>query len=86
LIVTGLLAPAILRPFQWAWMKLAVVLGWVMNRVLLGLIFFVIFTFVAVIMKIAKRDELRLRNHHPDSHWRLRPAVPTAKERYERQF
>ncbi|MCA9727411.1 MAG: sxtJ [Candidatus Eisenbacteria bacterium] len=87
LVVCGLVVPQILRPFNWFWMKLSVVLGWVMNRVLLGLIFYVIFTIVATIMRLQKRDALR-RHKDPaaDSFWQLRPATPTPAERYERQF
>ena len=87
LIVTGLIAPQILRPFNWFWMKLAVVLGWFMNRVLLGVTFYIIFTFVATIMRIGKRDALRMKKA-PDatSFWLTRPATPTLAERYERQF
>ncbi|MEZ4654319.1 MAG: hypothetical protein R3E12_12195 [Candidatus Eisenbacteria bacterium] len=59
----------------------------IMNKVLLGLIFYVIFTIVATIMRLQKRDALR-RHKDPqaDSFWRLRPATPTPAERYERQF
>lgn len=87
LIVSGLLVPQILRPLNYVWMKLALVLGWVMNRVLLGVIFFVIFTIVATIMRLGKRDALR-RKKAPDatSFWITRPATPTPAERYERQF
>lgn len=87
LIVSGLLVPVILRPFQWFWMKLAHVLGYVMNRVLLGLIFYIIFTFVAMIMRAIKRD---IMERHPDkaveSYWKLRDGEPVPAERYERQF
>jgi hypothetical protein len=87
LIVSGLLVPAILRPFNYVWMKLALVLGWFMNRVLLGVIFFVIFTLVATIMRIGKRDALRrAKDPAATSFWLTRPDTPTPAERYERQF
>lgn len=87
LIVTGLLVPQILRPLNYVWMKLALVMGWIMNRVLLGLIFYVIFTIVAVIMRLGKRDALRRRKEPgATSFWIIRPDTPTPAERYERQF
>jgi hypothetical protein len=86
LAISGLLVPRILRPFQWAWMKLALAMGWVMNRVLLGVIFFVVFTFVATIMRIVRRDELNMRKETKDSYWHMRELKPVDRDRYERQF
>ena len=86
LILTGLTVPAILRPFNFVWMKLAIVLGWVMNRVILGVIFYIIFTFVATIMRIIKRDALDMKGGSRDSYWIERKDGPTPTERYERQF
>lgn len=87
LIVSGLLVPGILRPFNYVWMKISVVLGWIMNRVLLGVIFFVIFTLVATIMRLSKRDALhRKKDPAATSFWLTRPNTATPAERYERQF
>lgn len=87
LILAGLIVPAILRPFNYVWMKLALVLGWIMNRVILGVIFFVIFTLVAMIMKVLRRDILNLRRPaDAKTYWRMRSDEPTPVERYERQF
>lgn len=87
LILAGLAVPAILRPFQWGWMRLALVLGWVMNRVLLGLIFFIVFTLVATIMRVIRRDALHRRiDRGAESYWHMRTEGPVPAERYERQF
>lgn len=86
LAVSGLVLPQILRPFQWAWMKLALAMGWVMNRVLLGVMFFVVFTIAATIMRIIRRDELDIRKKPRDSYWHMRELKPVDRERYERQF
>lgn len=86
LVVCGLIAPAVLRPFNFVWMKLAVVLGWIMNRVILGFMFYIVFTLVATIMRIMKRDALRMKGKPQESYWILRSGEPTPAERYERQF
>ena len=87
LVIFGLVAPEILRPFQWFWMKLAHMLGWVMNRVLLGAIFYVVFTLVATVMRMIGRDTMHRKiDREAPSYWHLRTDGPPPKERYERQF
>lgn len=87
LLVLAALAPGLLRPFHWAWMKLALAIGWVMNRVLLGITFYVLFTFTALIMRLIGRDALRRSRRPPgDSYWVPRSGEVPPPERYERQF
>ncbi|MCP4709492.1 MAG: hypothetical protein GY869_12770, partial [Planctomycetes bacterium] len=40
LIVLGLIAPAPLKPLQKIWMTFAVIMGWIMTRVILFIFFF----------------------------------------------
>ena len=54
----SLFIPQSLAPIYQGWMKVAQVLAWVNNRLILGLIFFIIVTPMALIMKIIKRDPL----------------------------
>ena len=87
LLLLGLLAPPLLRPFHFLWMKLAEGLGYVMNRVILGLLFFIFFTLTGLVVRLIGRDLLQ-RNYRrrSESYWvdRTEPAAPP--ERYERQF
>lgn len=57
LLVT-LAIPSILTPFNRAWMKLAEVLNRIMSPVILGIIFFGVFTPMALVMRLAGRDVL----------------------------
>lgn len=50
--------PKALAPIEWAWMKLAMVLNYVMTRVLLTLVFFLAVTPVGLIFKLFKKDPL----------------------------
>jgi len=48
----GILFPTLLRPLEFLWMKLSVVLGGVSNRILLTLIFFLVLTPMAWLQKL----------------------------------
>ena len=86
-LVLGLAIPAVLRPVQKAWMAFAVVLGWVMTRVILVVLFYVGVTPVALIARIVGKRFLGL-GFEPDkpSYWVRRPEPDRGRERYESQF
>ena len=86
LSVLGLTVPNLLLPVQRAWMALALVLGWINTRVILTLIFYVVFTPVGVVMRFF-RDPLDRRFHNQDtSYWVHRKAALLDIEAYKRQF
>lgn len=55
----GLAYPAALRPVHTVWMKIGAVLGWINTRIILGIIFFVIFTPISLFLKIFRIDPMR---------------------------
>ena len=63
-VVAALLAawalahPRSLRPFRAAWMRFAEVIGAVNNRILLGLVFFVLITPIGLVRRLTSRDGL----------------------------
>jgi hypothetical protein len=68
-------------------MKLAQGMGWVMNRVLLGIVFFVLFTLTGLVIRLIGRDVLqRDFRRRAGTYWVPRPERPVTPERYERQF
>ena len=62
LLVLGLLAPEKLSPLNQAWFHLGLLLGRIFNPIVLGILYFGIITPVALILRLAGRDELRLRD------------------------
>ena len=87
LFASGLLLPKILKPFYILWMLLAHVLSWVNTRIILGLIFYLIFTPIALIMKLTKRDSLQRKiDKDASSYWVQRTMPKNIKEHFERQF
>ncbi len=52
LVTMALLAPASLRPVYMGWMRFAGVLGWINTRIILGLIFYLMFLPFGLVMRI----------------------------------
>jgi len=86
LLLAGL-APAALRPIEWAWMRLANALGWVMTRVVLGVIFLLVFTPAGLIRRLLGKDPLELRyDRGAVSYWHTRADADPSPERMEKMF
>jgi hypothetical protein len=69
-LAAALLVPDVLRPLNRAWMGLAWVLHIVTSPIILGVLFFLLFTPVALVMRLVKRD-LMTRKFEParESYW-----------------
>jgi hypothetical protein len=81
------LAPSLLRPIEWVWMKLANALGWVMTRVVLGVIFLLVFTPAGLVRRVLGKDPLELRfDRRVESYWHPRPESDPSPERMEKMF
>ncbi len=87
LLLLGMLVPVTLRPIFAIWMSLATLLGFIMTRVLLGIIFFLIFTPVGLVFRLLQKDLLD-ESIDPDaeSYWKPRKPGPYAPELSEKQF
>ena len=86
LTVPGLLAPAILRPVQKAWMGMATVIGEVNSRIILAVLFFVVFTPIGLLMRLFGDPLGRSLADGKASNWIRRSRAPVDRARYERQF
>ena len=60
-ILAGLLYPAVLKPFNKVWMTLAILLGWIMTRVILAILFYFALTFTRFIAMIFNKKFLNLK-------------------------
>jgi len=86
-ILIGLILPILLKPIQKAWMALAVILGWFMTRVILCVLFYVVFTSIGLIGKMFGKQFLDLKMDNPtNSYWIYRESREFKKSDYERQF
>jgi hypothetical protein len=81
----GLLVPMWLAPVYRLWMKIGHVLGWINTRIILGLVFFVIFAPVALLLKILGKDALRQRLDASASSYRIASEQPP-RDRMEKPY
>ena len=82
----GLIIPIILKPIYIAWMFFSVMLGWVMTRVILSLLFYFIITPIGILSRIFGKDFLALNMPDKDSYWDYRSREIEMNQDYEKQF
>lgn len=86
LIIAGLFVPVAARAFHKAWMKFAVALGHVNSRVLLTLMYYLVFTPYGLISRLFGRDPLKRRGASGESYWTERKRTRQEREQFERLF
>jgi hypothetical protein len=59
LVIISLVAPGILGPVNRVWLLIGHVLGYINTRIILGIIFILIFTPVAFLLKALNKDPMR---------------------------
>lgn len=85
IVVITILRADFLLPLNKLWMRLGLLLSNVMAPIVLGLIFFGLFTPIACVMRVFRRDELRLKFHKSTSYWITR-RHSTQSEFFKNQF
>jgi hypothetical protein len=85
LILWGLVAPNTLRPVHRAWMGLAAILHRIMSPIILGIVFFLVVSPMAFVMRLARRDPLR-RALDPGSKSYRVGSEPLRPDNLERPF
>ncbi|MDC3171576.1 hypothetical protein OA856_00905 [Pelagibacteraceae bacterium] len=58
-----------LLPFNRLWMRFGFLLGMIMQPIILALLFFILFTPIAFLFRIIRRDELRLKLVKKNTYW-----------------
>ena len=76
----------ILFPLNKLWMRFGLLLGKIISPIVLGIIFFALFTPVSLAMRLFGRDELRLCFKQKNSYWIPRESDPTETDAFKNQF
>lgn len=87
LILTGIIYARILKPINKIWMALAVILGFIMTRVILLIVYFLVLTPIALIARLSGKRFLDLKmSKSSSSYWIKRTNINSNRVKYEKQF
>ena len=86
LIILGAITPVILKPIYKIWMTFAVIIGWIMTRVILSVLFFSIITIIGIFTRLIGKDFLNLKSKNNESYWNTRNKEYELNQDYEKQF
>lgn len=81
-----LVASKFLAPLNRAWFALGQLMGRIVSPIVLGAIFFLILTPVALITRLFGRDELRLKRRSVGTYWVERQNSIPSSESFKNQF
>jgi hypothetical protein len=79
-------APRALSPLKRVWLRLGEQLGKIVSPVVLGIMFFLIMTPIALLARMFGRDVLHLRPRTTDSYWRAPMRPGAAADSFRNQF
>ncbi|NQU95361.1 MAG: hypothetical protein HQ549_03925 [Candidatus Omnitrophica bacterium] len=86
-IALGLTLPGILKPLQKVWMSFAVIMGFFVSRIILTILFYVVVTPIAIIVRILGKDILDQRiDKNRKTYWQKRSPEVKDKTSYENQY
>jgi len=87
LFLIAIAIPAVLKPVYWVWMIFAIILGWFMTRLILSLLFYVVFTTIGLTLRLLGKQFLELRwDKSKESYWNFRTNEHLKNKNYEKQF
>jgi len=86
LLTITLLKEELLLPFNQLWARLGLLMGMIFSPVVLGILFFGLFTPLACCFRLFKRDELKLKLENSESYWRKREKNESLINNFENQF
>lgn len=79
--------PLILKPLYVFWMRLSFILSWINTRLILIIIFYLIFSPLGFIIKLCGKDLLERKiDRSKSSYWIKKEKLVLGKLHYEKQF
>jgi hypothetical protein len=86
LVLVSIVKPKFLALFNKAWFSLGILMGRFVSPIVLGVIFFLLISPLAIFLRIIGRDELRLKKDSCVSYWINRESSEIDKNSFKKQF
>ena len=85
--LSSLFIPNILKPLYIFWMRFAFILSWMNTRLILIVIYYLIFTLIGLLIRLFKKDLLERKiNRNNSSYWKKKEEPVFDRLNYEKQF
>ena len=68
-LILGLFNSIYLTPFNKLWFKFGILLGQIISPIVMGIVFFIVVTPIALVMKILNKDILNLNKNNKKTYW-----------------
>ena len=68
-LILGILNSRFLTPLNKIWFKFGIFLGQIISPIVMGIIFFLVVTPIAFIMRVLGKDVLKLKKNSDNSYW-----------------
>ena len=76
--VLGIINSNLLKPLNKLWFKFGLLLGKIISPFIMGMIFFVVVTPIAILMRLLRKDLLNLKFNKNNSYW-IQKTGPKSK-------
>ena len=74
----GIVNSKILTPLNKIWFKFGIILGHILSPVIMGLIFFMVVTPTAFVLKVFRKDVLNLKNNNKKTYWIIKSEASSS--------
>ena len=86
ILIIGHLVPKVLLPFQKLWMIFSVIIGWIMSRVILTILFYFVMSPIGLFLRIMGKDILNKKLDTSSTTYWISKTKNTDINRYSKQF
>lgn len=85
-LILAVIAPDLLTRFNRFWMSLGYYFGKVFAPIEMAIIFFLMFTPIALVMRLLRRDPLLIRKNKVNSYWKVRETPKISADSFRNQY
>lgn len=85
-LILAVIAPDLLTRFNRFWMSLGYYFGKVFAPIEMAIIFFLMFTPIALVMRLLRRDALLIRKNKVNSYWKIRETPQISADSFRNQY